>query len=245
VQSRTTAHSGQANAQRLIAEHTDQLVERLIHEGKITKPHWWTSQRGRFGILVVILGICAIGSFYYQWWMSTLSNSSNLPNGAQVATVLIAAAAGIFAYHQWTDTRRESSLDKFYDRLGLINQRYFEWKAARQLVPHFWGPPSDDDGEFHRRMYVYLEIDNLEYMIFRYQLGFVRKELFRRAVRTFGSRCESEAFCLLALELVNGAGYDTKTVEIVNILVAQHLRKSEGFRATAATNYLHLPVESY
>jgi hypothetical protein len=222
--SRAVTHSGQANAQRLIAEHTDRLVELLIHEGKITKPNWWVSQRGRFGIFVVVLALCAITSLGYQWWLLTQADPSSLPNGAQIATALIAAAAGIFAYYQWTDTRRETSLEKFYDRLSLVNERYFEWKDARQLVGHFWGP-SSDDGEFYKRMYVYLELDNLEYMIFRYQLGFVRKPLFRRAVRTFGSRCESEAFCLLAVELVNGAGYDAKTIEIVNVLVAQAERR--------------------
>jgi len=132
--SRAVTHSGQANAQRLIAEHTDRLVELLIHEGKINKPNWWMSQRGRFGIFVVVLALCALTSLGYQWWLLTLGSPSSLPNGAQLATALIAAAAGIFAYHQWTDTRRETSLEKFYDRLSLVNERYFEWKDARQLV---------------------------------------------------------------------------------------------------------------
>jgi hypothetical protein len=216
----TGMHSGQINAQRLIAEHTDQLVERLIHEGKITRPNWWASQRGRFGIFVVVLALCALTSLSYQWWLLAPGRPSSLPNGAQLATALITAAIGFFAYYQWTDSRRESSLEKFYERLHLVNERYYDWKDVRQLVGHLWGA-SSEESEFHKRMYVYLELDNLEYMIFRYQLGFVRKPLFRRAVRTFSSRCESVRFSELVIELVNGAGYDAKTVEVVNVLVAQ------------------------
>ena len=69
-------------------------------------------------------------------------------------------------------------------------------------------------------MYVYLELDNLEYVIVRYQLGYLRLPLLRRAVRTFGSRCESQSFCNIAAEIVNGAGYAQATVDVVKILVA-------------------------
>ncbi len=223
MESSADTHLQRANAQRLIAEQTDRLVEHLINQGKITRPNWWVSQRGRFGIFIFVLALCAVTALVYQWWLSMPGRPPGLPNGAQLATALVTAAAGFFAYYQWTDSRRESSLEKFYDRLNLVNERFYAWKDARQLVPHFWGA-SAEDGDFHQMMYVYLELDNLEYMIFRYQLGFVRKPLFRRAVRTFGSRCQSKAFCDLAVELVNGAGYDTKTVEVVNVLVAQGTR---------------------
>lgn len=60
--------------------------------------------------------------------------------------------------------------------------------------------------------------DNLEYIIIRYQLGFVTKPVLRRAVRTFRSRCQSPEFAQLACQLVHGAGYHAKTVDVVTLL---------------------------
>lgn len=206
-----------AKAQRQIADETDTLIEQLILEGRISSPSWWVSQRGRFGLFVVALISCGVVAFFYQLWLNRrVSVSATFPNGAQVATALVAATASFFAYYQWTDSRREASLDKFYERLSLVNERYYSWDHARRLVDHFWG--GSEEADFQRAMYVYLELDNLEYMISRFQLGFVTKGLLRRAIRTFRSRCQSVAFCNLAMQLVNGAGYQAKTVEIVKRL---------------------------
>lgn len=208
------------NIQRLIAKQTDELVRVLLSEGKITEPSWWASQKGRVWILVVVLLACLAISFAYQLWLRDIADVTPLPKSTDVAVTLITAAAIFFAYYQWMDGRRESSLDKFYDRLALINTRYYEWKEARDVVPHFWGK-STENVNFRPRMYVYLELDNLEYVILRYQLGYLRTPLLRRAVRTFSSRCESPVFCELAKEVVNGAGYAQATVDVVNVLVAQ------------------------
>jgi len=75
------------------------------------------------------------------------------------------------------------------------------------------------NADFQRALYVYLEIDNLEYIIDRFQHGDVREELFRRAVRTFVSRCESDEFCQLALLLVKRAGHNEKTVKVITEFV--------------------------
>ena len=207
-----------AAAQRLLAQETDKLVARLIYEGRITRPHWWVSQRGRVALFAVALLVCGVVALVYQGWLSRGTAPPGLPNGAQLATALIAGTAAFFAYYQWTDSRREASLDKFYDRLSLVNERYYEWEEARGLVDHFWG--SSEPADFQKAMYVYLELDNLEYIMFRYQLGFVTTALLHRAIRTFRSRCQSEDFSKLALELVHSACYQSKTVEIVSILAA-------------------------
>lgn len=215
----TSRQSSDLNAQREIARKTEELVKSLISEGKISKPSWWVSQAGRTWILAIILGVCAFASVVYQIWLNGLADSSAYPKSSEFATMLFAAAAIFFAYYQWSDGRREASLDKFYDRLALTNTRYYEWREARDVVPHFWGA-STDDKDFRPRMYVYLELDNLEYVIIRYQLGYLRLPLLRRAVRTFGSRCESQEFCSIANEIVNGAGYAQVTVDVVKVLVA-------------------------
>ena len=167
-------------------------------------------------------------SVLYQWWLAQLPGLTPLPNGAQLALTLIAGVAAIFSYAQWLDARREASLDKFYDRLNLVNNRYYEWEEARLLTKHFWWeePPSQmaaakADAEFEKCMYVYLEFDNLEYMVSRYQLGFVTKSLLRRAIWTFLARCEVGEFSAIAkrLALRGEGGYNASTGRIVLSLV--------------------------
>jgi hypothetical protein len=139
----------------------------------------------------------------------------------------------IFAYYQWNDVRRELSLDKFYDRLSLINERYYYWPHARDLVGHFWPNPPDEK-TFQEAMYVYLELDNLEYIIMRYHLGFVSRPLLKRAVRTFSSRCQSSVFSSLARQLVNGAGYSSSTIHVVSALTELALASKTS--AKSSTN---------
>lgn len=215
-------------ARHLLAEQMDRLVEKVIREAKFTKPSYWVTKRGRFVLFVFFLTACALAGAWYQWWLvhgdypNTVSSSSAiLPNSASLTTVLITVVAAFFAYYQWTDARREASLDKFYDRLKLINERYYEWKEARELVKHFWpiSDPASEESDFRRAMYVFLELDNLEYMIMRYQFGYVSSRLLQRAIRTFLSRCRSEDFGKLAVKLVTGSGYMQKTAEVTKLLV--------------------------
>ena len=159
----------------------------------------------------------------FQLWLLGLPPDDRrigmLPNGTQVATILIGAIAAVFGYFQWADARREASLEKFYERLRLTNDRYDGWPHARALVGHFWDADGGDAG-FQRRMYAFLELDNLEYMILRYELGFVRERLIWRAIRTFASRCESLPFRRLVVPLAAGSGYDHRTKQVVECLAA-------------------------
>lgn len=196
--------------------YTDAEVEDVLAAANVVQA-WYVSARGRFTIFLGLLVVCVILGVAYQWLVASDPAASALPNGANVAAVFVAGVAAAFAYYQWSDTRRESSLEKFYERLKLTNDRYADWEHARAIVPHFWGW-SNDEAEFQRRMYAYLELDNLEYMIVRYQRGFVRGPLMRRAVRTFASRCEAPAFRSLARHLVKGSGYLDETVEVVREL---------------------------
>lgn len=216
-----------AEQQPLIRDQTEEMVKRLtgrkgikrlISSGKVLGPKWWVSQRGRFGVFIVLLVACAVGALFYQRWLRGQSSPNTLPNGAQLATALVVAVASAFAYFQWTDSRREVSFDQFYDRLALTNERYYYWEDARGLVPHFWG--SSKEADFQKAMYVYLELDNLEYILYRYQLGFVTKALLRRAIRTFCSRCQSPEFLALAQLLVKGAGYHAQTGQLVTMVAA-------------------------
>jgi hypothetical protein len=142
-------------------------------------------------------------------------------SGPDVTTAIIAVGAVILGYQQWNAARNEVSLDKFYERLEVTNQRLDEWDAARSLAgpwPRARSAQSRSEIEFyHCAMYTYRELDNLEYAIAKYKLGFMSSEHALRSLRTFKARCiSSPEFRELALECVGtNWGYDPVTIKVV------------------------------
>lgn len=133
----------------------------------------------------------------------------------QTATAIAAITALLFGFKQWQEARHEMSLDKLYERVQLANELLSEWREARAIVPHFWNG-SDDDVSFKSAMYVYIELDNLEYIIEKYKLGFVRTGTALRGLRTFKTRCRSKKFRELALKQVHNGGYNVTTQGVVS-----------------------------
>ena len=121
-------------------------------------------------------------------------------NVAQVPALVLAFAAFVIGFPQWRAVRHEISMDKFYDRLNVANQRLHEWPAARALYCNNLRLETDDQeapqekAEYERFMYVCMELDNLEYALEKYRLGYMKPELARRALRTFRDRCEKSRF---------------------------------------------------
>jgi hypothetical protein len=152
-------------------------------------------------------------------------------SGPAVATAVAALGAFILGLQQWRDARHEISLDKYYDRLDLTNRRLDDWSAARTLVPPFrqdeWEAtdPEETRLQYQLQMYAFLELDNLEYAIQKYKLGFMTPTVAHRSLRTFLSRCMRKRFSLLVEELAgsitktenNPSGYDQHTRQVVSI----------------------------
>lgn len=96
-------------------------------------------------------------------------------NGEEVAAT-IAGGVLLVGYVEWFLTRRETSMDKFFDRLVTTNNYRREIKEEG---PYSYNPID---------LYVFSEIDNLEYVIERYRFGYMSPVLALRGVNTFKSR---------------------------------------------------------
>jgi hypothetical protein len=83
--------------------------------------------------LVVVAFIYAIGA-------ATFTNYSG-----QIISLPIYLGAIVFAFHQWLEVRRENSIDKYFDRLELVNKRLDNWPNARAMVAHLWGEQANRD----------------------------------------------------------------------------------------------------
>lgn len=89
----------------------------------------------------------------------------------------------------------------------LASNHHQRWTAMDQQV-----------GVHPFEMWVFAEIDNVEYMIQKHQLGFVHRELLVRALNTFRSRCKTNAtFARIARFWTSAqkAGYSKDTSDFV------------------------------
>lgn len=118
--------------------------------------------------------------------------------GIDVTLVTLTLGAFLFAYQQWREARFELSLEKFYDRLELANQRLEKLDTTDRFD-----------------MYIFTELDNLEYVIQKYKLDYMSTAHALRAIQTFRSRCEHKQFREKALFWVEVAGYHPTTTEVV------------------------------
>jgi len=125
-------------------------------------------------------------------------------------------AGGAFAVglQQWKLARAETSFEKFYERLNLANSRLNDWKSARKLIGHLWNDESEE--EYQLTMYVFIELDNLEYCLEKYKRGFMDWLDAYRGMQTFKSRCFSSEFRTLAIEKGHLARYKNETMLVVN-----------------------------
>lgn len=140
---------------------------------------------------------------------------------ANFAITVLTLGAIILGLQQWRSSRHETSLEKFYDRLELANRRLDDWPAARALVSQFWSDGIKDINEYQKSMYVYVEIDNIEYIIEKYTRGFMEPKDAYRGFTCFQSRCQSKEFRKIAAMQVAIAGYKPLTVQIVKGLCVE------------------------
>ena len=172
---------------------------------------------------ILLVGVVMIAAgFALNRWATTVFGAGI--TGGNLVTALFALLAAIVGYRQWQASRQETSLDRFYDRLKLTNDRLNEWAAARMMLNGQTIIAKDEEEspeakqEWRRMMYVFIELDNLEYAIEKYRIGYMRPELARRALRTFRLRCTNEDFRTRARDRVRNTAdleYTTTTRDVV------------------------------
>lgn len=174
--------------------------------------------------LIILLSIEAAEQLFYWWSRLTGATeqsaravstvSGNAPKGATIAAAVLALGAFIVGYHQWRAARRETSMDKFYERLKTANDRLAELKADKF------------------EMYVYAELDNLEYVIEKYRLGYMGPDQALRGLETFRSRLEGDrgaAFAGKVKQVLGKVGYSTSTQNIVRQIILRKTAPTKSY----------------
>jgi hypothetical protein len=136
------------------------------------------------------------------WIVVKVFNFATVPWSQAFSAILTLGVASI-AYMQWRAARQEISIDKYYDRLEVANKRL----EALQVKP----TPED--------MYTFSELDKLEYVIVKYEHGYISPVLALRALKNFHAVCmDREGFREKAAHWVNKASYGEITRRVVKTI---------------------------
>lgn len=172
-----------------------------------------TCYRGWIAVFIISLIVAAVLAL-----ASTFPQSFAAPGLTQAAvTGVIGLGALYLGFQQWSATRSALALDKFYERLAATNQKLDEYPGAREFAGPWRDTHEEDENlAFERKMYVYLELDNLECAIAKYNISYISPSYAYRSLRTFRQRCvASSEFRKLASNCVENLGYNAQTKQAV------------------------------
>jgi hypothetical protein len=173
-------------------------------------------------ILVSLLAIAA-GSATVGAMTGKLDTQTAVGLAAAVLTV----AGLLVAVLQWRAGLSEKAFDALYGRIKMANdmrlQAFKDMEAVSESEVAATRP------ELYK-FFVYTEIDSLEYAARRYRFGLgMNRDIVRRALQHFQSRCRSELFCSTAEECTDvGSGYFPETREMVRSIVDKARQEHAG-----------------
>lgn len=125
---------------------------------------------------------------------------------SQAFTAILSLGIAVIAYRQWRAARHEISIDKYYDRLEVVNKRL-------EVLPI--DTPSPED------MHTFAELDKLEYVITKYEYGYMSPVLALRALNNFRGLCmDRKGFRGKASHWVTRASYRKVTIRVVTKVCA-------------------------
>ncbi len=166
----------------------------------------------RICIVAIVILIAAVAFFFGA--------------SAELIGVVVAAGLLLVTYVEWMLGRRESSMDKFYERLEIANEHRNQIADVGMRI----GMRMSDT-----ERYIFTELDNLEYVIERYRFGYMSPTLAIRGVRTFVSRLDIQGFEKQVVELIDPRrGYHEHTCKVARKLIDDHKRQRNTDGVSAA-----------
>ena len=148
-----------------------------------------------YGTLLWALAI-VISCLFLTWFVVEVVNKKPL-DWSKAAQPIITIGIAFVAYKQWIAARHEISIDKYYDRLDVANKRLEELEGIGKVQK--------------ADMHLFTELDKLEYVIVKYELGYISPEIALRAVENFKAHCRESDFLDQARTKVKKAAYLEQT----------------------------------
>jgi len=151
------------------------------------------------------------------------SAGDKLSDRASIAAVLLTATAFAATAWQFRAQRIAAASEAYFARLDLPNERRLAFFGQVLAVADRVDQPTLASAlEQHFVFYVFAELDNLEYVLRKFEDGHTDSDLTLRAVRVFESRCEqSRDFRSTARAVLGRSGYEPRFVSLVETLMAR------------------------
>jgi hypothetical protein len=165
---------------------------------------------------LAVIGLILAGVSLITWSIVVGLEFQRVP-WSNAFTAILSLGIAIIAYRQWHAARQEISIDKYYDRLDVANKRLEVVQTDK---------PSPED------MHAFAELDKLEYVIAKYEYGYMPPVLALRALNNFKGLCrDRRGFREKASCWVNKASYREVTRTVV-MAVCERCRpnNTEGVR---------------
>jgi hypothetical protein len=184
----------------------------LVRLGLHDLPVWRRARTGHM-LLAVALAVTAYAA-------ATMLYTGEGDSLLKVATAVSGALVLVLGYLQWREIRHEISYDKYYDRLAGVNERFNAYRLDALAAD------AAEKRSHLNTMFIFGELDLLEYMLGKRRLGYVREELAERAIRSFRSRCADRPFCNDVLYWIGreeggqvARGYERVTREAARLII--------------------------
>jgi hypothetical protein len=136
-----------------------------------------------------------------------------------MAGSLILVMSLLLGLYQWHASVEQAAMEKYEREISGGNE--VEKRATvREMMKSLYPALSPEERpDYDRSAYVYVELDNLEYALERYEEGLASAYTTSRAVMTFASRCRSREFRQRAELQVVVASYSPVTAKVVSLVI--------------------------
>jgi hypothetical protein len=178
-----------------------------------------------FGIIAVLV---YTWGYYFEYYRDpTKAPTAPVIAAAHFSTFIFTALAFLVGYFRWDKTEKNRNVDDGMRRKELANKMIFDnTTILRPYVANVFDIDEryadtilNNDDRIKVQMFIFTEIDNLEYVFDKSRAGVIQKEFVLRAIKIFVARAENNGFGRLARDLVCYGRYNRSFVRCAESLL--------------------------
>jgi hypothetical protein len=142
----------------------------------------------------------------------------NWKDSLAIALSAVTGGAVFLGIVQWNISNKHVAFDNAFERKKRTNDMIITHPKELSGILGGVFPGAEDDATLLKRMFVFSELDNLEYVFEKYRDGLLAAKPTLRSALIMYSRCEDRVFAELALDLVKKGRYRKEYQESVRTI---------------------------
>lgn len=177
-------------------DHIKDISDKVLKG--IKRSYFTIDSRITFNYIAIYLGLFIVLVIPVLLINHTINQKDHLINLFDILVKSFAVLVFFVANVQWWATRRESSFDKYYDKLSGVNKNLIDWKNFK-----LENDREAKDISLYDAM-IFAELDILEYALVKYKMGYIDKVVVEKALDHFVSCCVYRENFKLSLNRIVG-----------------------------------------